>query len=239
MKILNEIPDLRSLDALIRASPLFSRAYFDVQEEVFNKQTFKELERRGLRLLPRDIDAPRLLAWLEVSIIGGGPPPPDLGPALLAFYNGLEMGKSTRLSMSHCKALLTVSAVIGWKRLRNPYIQEGPAFSFDTISLRAKRKLVYCPPEKLQMVYTRGVAHYYIYMFRFPNSQGQHFSVSEIETLRKVFALVQRKVFNLGPHQTNSVNLSPVVNRNLTEAQTAAAREVGRSFALYASVRVP
>lgn len=238
--ILNEIPDLRSLSALIRASPLFSRAYFDVQEELFNKQTFRELEKRGLRLLPRDIDSPRSLAWLEVSVIGGGPPPPDLGPALFAFYNGLEMGKPTRLSMSHCRALLAVSDLIGWKRLRSPNIQDGPAFSFDTISLRAKREqLIYCPPDKVRTAYTRGVAHYHIYVFRFPKSHRQQFTLSEIEIFRKVFALVNQKIFHFGPHQANPVNLHPMINRSMNEAQRAATREVGGKFALYACVRMP
>ena len=236
--ILNKIPDLRSLDALIRASPLFSRAYFDVQEEIFNKQTFMELERRGLHLLPRDIDTPRSLAWLEVSVIGGGPPPPDLGHALFAFYTGLGMAKSTRLSMSHCKALLTISDLIGWKRLKNPNIQDGPDFSFDTISLRAKRdQLISCPLEKVQMAYTRGVAHYHIYVFHFPKSHWQQFNLSEVEIFRKVFALVGKKVFNFGPHQTNPVNVHPMINRNLNEAQAAAAREVGGKFAMFACVR--
>ena len=238
--ILKEIPDLCSLDALIRASPLFSRAYFDVQEEVFNKQTFKELDRRGLRLLPSDIDSPRSLAWLEVSVIGGGPPPPDLGPALFAFYTGLEMRKSTRLSMGHCKALLTVSDLIGWKSLRKPNIQDGPTFNFDTISLRAQRgQLIYCPLEKLQTVYTRGVAHYHIYVFHFPKSHPQQMNPSEVETFRKVFALVNQKVFNFGPHQASSVHLHPIVNRILTEGQRAAARELAGKFALYAAVRMP
>ncbi|KAL8785334.1 MAG: hypothetical protein Q9195_008678 [Heterodermia aff. obscurata] len=240
LMILNEIPDLRSLSALIRASPLYSRAYFDVQEELFNKQTFKELERRGLRLLPRDIDLPRSLAWLEVSVIGGGPPPPDLGPALFAFYGGLEMGKTTRLSMNHCKALLTLSDLIGWERLRRPSIQEGPVFAFDTIFLRAKRdELVYCPLEKLQKVYPRGVAHYHVYVFEFLKSHGQPFELSEIETFRKVFALVNQKVFNFGPHQANPVNINPMTDRTLTEAQTAAAREVAGKFGVCACVRMP
>ena len=232
------MPDLCSLDSLIRASPLFSRAYFDAQEEIFNRQTFKELERRGIHPLPRDIDLPRSLAWLEVSIIGGGPPPPELGPALFAFYNALEMRKTTRLSMSHCKALLTVSDLIGWKRLRRPNIQEGPTFTFDTISLQAKPgQFVYCPLEKMQTAYTRGFAHYYIYMFRFPKSHRQQFTQAEIEIFRKVFALVTQNVFNVGPHQADTATLYPMVNTNLSEAQIAAVREVRRLFALCACVR--
>ena len=197
-----------------------------------------ELERRGIHLLPHDIDSPRLLAWLEVSIIGGGPPPPDLGPALFEFYNGLETGKSTRLSMSHCKALLTVSDLIGWKRLRFPRLQEGPAFTFDAISLREKREqLIYCPLEKLQTAYTRGVAHYHIYVFRFLKSHRQHFNLSEIEIFRKIFALASQKVFHFGPHRTNPVGPRELINRNLNEAQSVAVREVGTKFALYAWVK--
>ena len=61
---------MQSLGALIRASPLYSRAYFDIQQEIFVAHTFKELARRGVNLLPKDIESPLLLAWIDVSIVG-------------------------------------------------------------------------------------------------------------------------------------------------------------------------
>ena len=68
--MLHQLPDMQSLEALIRASPLYSRAYFDIQQEIFVAHTFKDLARRGVNLLPKDIESPMLLAWVDISIIG-------------------------------------------------------------------------------------------------------------------------------------------------------------------------
>lgn len=234
--VLQALPDMGSLEALIRASPLYSRAYFDVREEIYNTQTFEELRRRGVYLLPRDIDTPCALAWLEVSIIGGGPPPRNLGGAIHAYYNGLSEKKAPRLSISHCRALLTVSEAVGWRKWTKPTVQTGPTFFLDNFCLTGMPKRpVICPPAKVKTAYTRGFAHYHAYVFRF---RGQpSFTLSQVAIFRKIFALIISGAFFFGPHRRNSTSTYPIGNPNMNEAQRALGEELAGKFAAFAYIR--
>lgn len=243
LMVLREIHDMQSLDALVRASALYSRAYFDRQEVIFNKQTFKEIRRRGVRLIPAKPAklSPRDLAWLEVSIIGGGPPPPDLGAALFSLYTKVltrPLVKPLRLSIEHCRALLTISDVIGWAKWVKPVNQTGPTFAFDSFYLHEiPQQRVYCPPSEVLKVYSRGLAHYHPLVFNFPGQRS--FTLAQVGIFREVFALIMQGVFVFGPFPANVTNMTTgvsILGDAVSETQLAAATALRTKFGAFAHV---
>ena len=235
--VLGELHDMQSLDALVRASALYSRAYFDRREEIFNKQTFKELRRRGIGLPPEKVPPPRSLAWLEVSIIGGGPPPPDLGAALFNYYNRLRTRhgrkKARRLSIEHCRALLTITDIIGWKKWTGPVYQTGPTFTFDCFYLHElPKQAVHCPPDIVLKAYPRGLAHYHPIVFTFPGRPS--FTLAQVAIFREIFALILQRVLVFGPYPMG-VPTGSILNRTAaSETQLAAAMALSHKFGAFA-----
>lgn len=133
--VLHQIPDVPSLQCLVKASPDFHQAYLSARTEVLTAVTLSELGSKGVNMAP-------LSEWIQVNGSGlpddwsefysltvctGNSKPSEsaLREAFLAYYFQADdpCRKRINLSIEHCNTLRTVSLFEGLyyhgKRLRS------------------------------------------------------------------------------------------------------------------------
>lgn len=123
--ILHHIPDVPSLQCLVKASPYFHMVYLSARTEVLTAVTLRELDSKGLNLAPMSewIQAdpafphsswPKLCA-LRVCTGNSKPSESALKGAFLAYY--LQAGDPYRkridLAIEHCNTLRIISLFAG------------------------------------------------------------------------------------------------------------------------------
>lgn len=107
LKIFRYITDYQTLRSLVHASAIYRSTYIFARAELLTKATILKLKDRGIDVLtPAD--------FAEVCVHGGKRLSRYLQPALQKLYSQIIAGVPTRLSATHCKALLTLVELKGF-----------------------------------------------------------------------------------------------------------------------------
>ena len=108
--ILNSMPDVKSLRALVHASPLYHATYFLARDQVFTNATLLELQSRKINVTTR-------VDYAEICVRGGGgmnTPDAVLETAVQDIFNQLDRNASIKLTLHQCIALLTLEDFKGF-----------------------------------------------------------------------------------------------------------------------------
>jgi hypothetical protein len=149
LNLLDQIPDVATLSALIHASPTYHELYAALREEILTSITLKELFAREIKLLPPS-------PFVEIRVYGLSKPREDLWHAIQSLYHqasptpitadqvasgrthathcafgqqnpsngGLPGQGILKLTIEHCLALRTIEDKVSWR----PVVENGQEF---------------------------------------------------------------------------------------------------------------
>lgn len=110
--LLEQMPDINTLSALVHASPIFHAVYLVNREEVLTKTTLREL---STRKQPIDIDELLKPAALCNIVTRNGDLNPNLKPAIRACHAQANDTDGLKLSVGNCIALRTLCFYYRWQ----------------------------------------------------------------------------------------------------------------------------
>ena len=108
IKIFEQNPDLRTLHALVRPSPVYHQVYVAARERILTRVTLDGLARKGVELPQLQDDA-----IIEYSVRRGLPSQDIIG-ALGVYYAPSRKEKVFKLKVRECIALLSLTDVVSW-----------------------------------------------------------------------------------------------------------------------------
>ncbi|KAL8965415.1 MAG: hypothetical protein Q9183_003865 [Haloplaca sp. 2 TL-2023] len=111
LNVLSLIPNVKSLRAIVHASPLYHATYLLAREKILTDITLQELQTRKINVTTR-------VDYAEVCVRGGGgstTPAGVLENAVQDIFNQLDRNTSIKLSAYQCTALLTLEDFKGYR----------------------------------------------------------------------------------------------------------------------------
>jgi hypothetical protein len=111
MAILGQVPDVKTLSALVHASPRLHAVYSAVRESVLTKAILREL---GTKDLPLDIEAFLKPAGVYCLFTTKETLDPNLRPAVKSCQVQSSKAVDIILSVNQCIALRTIVSYYGW-----------------------------------------------------------------------------------------------------------------------------